>query len=164
MLLAPGSPELDWLGNICYIGRKSVSFLISCQASRMRCAWWCRGSATGSFPHPVTCLCAPHPLPTPLYYSTPLPTSLTYTHSLAVIREQGSYKRASWEPGLNPSVQWLTNFSNAGGRSWARGGRWEGGLTCRSNFLLPRPLCLDLPPDHFVLVHSALKENPLAYS
>lgn len=77
----------------------------------MRCAWWCWGSATGSFPRPVTCLCTPPPpsqpphsptSPTVSPFSRPFSPSLfSHTHSSAVITEQALYKR----PGSSPSVQ-----------------------------------------------------------
>lgn len=129
---------------------KSVSFLISCQAAATLCLMVPRicHRFLSSYCHLL--VCPPPPLisfPLPL---SPLPLRLSHTHtqSSAVIREQGLYKGASWEPGSSPSVQphhhGAHSSSNAGGRSRA------GAPACwsseRTNFLPlpPLPPCLYL--------------------
>lgn len=138
---------------------KSVSFLISCQATATLCLMVPRicHRFLSSYCH---LLVPPPPTPphtrkhTHSHTHTLVPLSLplspllflTHTHSSAVIREQGPYKGASWEPGSSPSVQphhqRAHNSSNAGGRSRAGAPACWSSEHTQTFFLCFPPPCL----------------------
>lgn len=128
-----------------------MSFLISCQAAATLCLMVPRicHRFLSSYCHLLVCPPPLSPSPTLVPLSLPLSPllSLTHTHSSAVIREQGPYKGASWEPGSSPSVQphhqRAHNSSNAGGRSRA-GPPHADHLSTQTFFLCLPPPCLYL--------------------